>query len=596
MTLSVAIVGLGSRGLGVLERLVALADRPVRVEVIDPSCSGAGVHAVDQPDYLLLNTTAAQVSMFPSAATVGPSAVAGPSLFDWVTARGLRVAADGFTVGPEGREILPTDFLPRRLLGEYLGWFLDRLLERAPGHVRVTLHRTTAVDLRDAEPDLVLDLADGSSVRVAAAYLTTGYPAPPPAAGADRVIPAPYPLPAAVAGVRPGEVVAVGGFGLSAMDVVSALTVGRGGRWVDGVYRPSGLEPVILLHSRTGVPLRARPQVVRFGPAYEPRVFTEAGIDAVRAAADGPLDFERDLLPLVLAEMRVAYRLATGVTFPDRADVLAVLDELDAEHGVFDARALFDGAATVDLASAAAYQEWLAGVLRADLAEGLLGFTGSPVKAALDVLRALRDTFRYAVDFGGLTPESADEFARTTVPALNRAVVGPQYERHAELLALLAAGVVAAPFGPSPAVAREDGRWRVSSTRLAAPYSRLVDRLVVAYVEPPGVGTTTDPLLAALHRAGRLRRHRPDSRHVHGVDVDRDQHPIGAGGRADLRLVVLGPLCEGTTFYNNLVPSPGIWSRPVHDAHRTVQALLARTGGGPPPGGGGPPPGAAPGG
>jgi hypothetical protein len=318
-------------------------------------------------------------------------------------------------------------------------------------------------------------------------------------------------------------------------------------------------------------------------------LFTEAGIDAVRAAVGGPLDFDRDLLPLVLAEMRVAYRLAVArlagaehallARFADPAAIPAVLDQLDAELGPFDARALFDGASTMDVTSSKGYQEWLGGLVRADLAEGLLGFAGSPVKAALDVLRALRDTFRYAVDFGGLTPASADEFARRTVPALNRAVVGPQYERHAELLALMDAGVVATPFGPAPAVGWDAGaeRWRVSSTRLVRPYSRLVDRLIVAYVEPPGVGTTTDPLLSALHRAGRLRRHRPDSPHVHGVDVDRDQHPIGADGRPDQRLFVLGPLCEGTTFYNNLVPSPGIWSRPVHDAHRTAESLLART-------------------
>ena len=99
-------------------------------------------------------------------------------------------------------------------------------------------------------------------------------------------------------------------------------------------------------------------------------------------------------------------------------------------------------------------------MIRADLAEGLLGFAGSPVKAGLDVLRALRDTFRYVVDFGGLTAASLDDFTVRTVPALNRAVVGPQWERHAELLALLAAGVARAPFGPEPVVTAAGGRGR----------------------------------------------------------------------------------------------------------------------------------------
>ena len=60
-----------------------------------------------------------------------------------------------------------------------------------------------------------------------------------------------------------------------------------------------------------------------------------------------------------------------------------------------------------------------------------------------------------------------------------------------------------------------------------------------------------------------------------GIDVDRDQHPLGADGTPNQRIWVLGPLCEGATFYNNLVPSPGVYSRPVADAHRCAAAMLA---------------------
>src|SRR5690606_40823001 len=69
----VAVSGLGTRGLRVAERIVTLADQagaaygPIQVELIDPRGDGAGIHTTDQPDYLLLNTTASQVSMFPDA-------------------------------------------------------------------------------------------------------------------------------------------------------------------------------------------------------------------------------------------------------------------------------------------------------------------------------------------------------------------------------------------------------------------------------------------------------------------------------------------------------------------------------------------------
>jgi uncharacterized NAD(P)/FAD-binding protein YdhS len=536
------------------------------------------------------------VSMFPDAATVGDDVDApGPSLYDWVTGRGLRLGDDGYTVGAAGRPIRPTDFLPRRVLGEYLAWVLDEVRRRAPAHVEVRLHRAEAVDLAPGPAGLEVTLSTGDRLRVEHAFLTTGY-TPNTVVdltpdGRRRRTEGPYPLPDRVADIEPGQVAALGGFGLSAMDVMSCLTVGRGGRFVpdtrDGAggalrYLPSGREPTLLFLSRTGLPCRARPRTVEFGPPYRPLVFTTATVDAVRRARGGPLDFAADVLPLVLTEVRVAYRRCqarldgtTAALEADlAADVAATLDRLDTERDRFDAAEAFDGAAGMLLDGPEAYQKWLAEVIRADLAEGVLGFAGSPVKAGLDVLRALRDTFRYVVDFGGLTAASLDDFSCRTVPALNRAVVGPQWERHAELLALFAAGIARAPFGPAPVARWDAGRWTVSSTRLAEPYTAEVDWVVAAHIELPAVDSSASPLIAALRRRGVIRPHRPDSRWVRGVDVDRDQHPLDTAGRPDRRIRVLGPLCEGTTFYNNLVPSPNVHSRPVHDAHRCVAALL----------------------
>lgn len=600
---TVAVIGLGSRGLGVLERIVTLARRAgpaagaIRVDVVDPACTGAGVHDPAQPDYLLLNTTCAQVSMFPDGRTVGDAVDSpGPSLYEWVTERRLRLADDGFTVGAAGRPIRPTDFLPRRLLGDYLGWFLRQLLRRAPGHVELRLRRTEAVDLTGTPGGpLTVVLADGARLRVDHAFLTTGYTPNTvvelTADGHRELTAGPYPLPARVADVRPGESVAVGGFGLSAMDLMSCLTVGRGGRFVadrDGAclrYRPSGREPALLFFSRTGLPCRARPRTVEFGRAYRALVFTPAAVDLARLARGGPLDFDADVLPLVLTEMRVGYRrcqarldgAAAALEAELARGVTAALDRLDAERGRFDPAEALDGSVGMALEGSETYQKWLVEVVRADLDEGLLGFAGSPLKAGLDVLRELRDTFRHVVDFGGLTAASLDDFTRRTVPVLNRAVVGPQWERHAELLALIDAGIARVPFGPAPVVARDRraGRWTIASTRLAEPYAADADRVVAAHVEPPAVEDSASPLIAALHRSGTIRPHRPDSRWVRGIDVNRDQHPLDSAGRADRRVWVLGPLCEGATFYNNLVPSPNVHSRPVHDAHRCVAAMLA---------------------
>jgi uncharacterized NAD(P)/FAD-binding protein YdhS len=605
MTRSVAIIGLGSRGLGVLERIVALSGPDdIVVEVIDPAGTGAGVHAVGQPDYLLLNTTCGQVSMFPDPLSVGPdTAGRGPSLYDWAVARGLRMAADGFTIGTAGiagRDLRPTDFLPRRLLGEYLGWFFEQLRRQLPGHVRLVVHRGEAVDISTA-PDggLVIALADGGTVAADFAFLTTGYTASTSPAtvspATERQLAEPYPLPESLEAIAPGQTVAIGGFGLSAMDALSCLTVGRGGRFRrdqgDVEYLPSGREPAIVMYSRSGVPCRARPLVTRFEISYDPLVFTPAAIDALRSARGGarePLDFDADVMPLILTEMRIAYRRCQArCDGPDAEQALrqklkgpslaTKLDELDTVHGRFDPGAAFAGSAGLRLGDGAAYQRWFADTIRRDLGEGLLGFAWSPVKAALDIFRELRDTVRYVADFGGLTPASADDFYGRVVPLMNRAVVGPQYERHAELLALMSAGLVQVPLGPAPTVTPNEAGYTLTSTVLAVAGRRDVDWLLPAQVPLPAVDDSASPLLSSLARRGWIRRSAPGCRHLPGIDVDSGQHPLAADGTPNQRIWVLGPLCEGATFYNNLVPSPGVYSRPAADAHRCAAAMLRQS-------------------
>lgn len=605
---SVAIIGLGSRGLGVLERIVTLAARAgpsagaVRVEVVDPTCRGGGVHDTGQPDYLLLNTPCAQVSMFPDRFTVGAEVgEPGPTLYEWARARGLRLGEDGCTVGERGRALRPTDYLPRRLLGEYLEWFRDGLLGRAPAHVSVTMRATEALDLTDG-PDrsLLVACSDGAQVRAGYAFLTTGYTpnvdGGAGAPGSHRAIPLPYPLPERTAVVAAGQSVAIDGLGLTAMDLVSCLTVGRGGRHVESAgrlrYVPSGGEPALLLFSRSGIPFRVRPAVYGTERRHDPAVFTDGAVDVLRAGSRAGLDFDRDVLPLLLAEMRVAYRRCQARTgAADRAAGAAelaelegtadavrlarLLDALDARLGPFDAPAAFEGSAAMALDGAESYQRWLTDAVARDLAEGTIGVSRSPLKAALEVFEDLRDTIRRAVDFGGLTEASLRAFLCRTVPRMNRAVVGPQLERHAELLALVAAGIAHAPFGPAPAVTWDEGtgRWLIASTRLRVPHAREADWIVSAHSPWPTVDASASPLIDALFRRGRLRRHR----RLHAVDVDAGQHPLDACGRADRRIWILGPLCEGATYYNNLVPFPDDFSRPVHDAHRCVAELLRRS-------------------
>ena len=72
--IAVAIVGMGPRGLTVLERILEHAHSlpeasRLDIEVFEPGDCGQGVHPAGQSDHLLINTVASQVTMFARAAS-----------------------------------------------------------------------------------------------------------------------------------------------------------------------------------------------------------------------------------------------------------------------------------------------------------------------------------------------------------------------------------------------------------------------------------------------------------------------------------------------------------------------------------------------
>ncbi len=68
---TIAIIGMGSRGLSILEQLIGMSrhatQQPMHIEVFDPQPPGSGLHHAQQADYLMLNTMAGQLSAFSSA-------------------------------------------------------------------------------------------------------------------------------------------------------------------------------------------------------------------------------------------------------------------------------------------------------------------------------------------------------------------------------------------------------------------------------------------------------------------------------------------------------------------------------------------------
>lgn len=564
--LRIAIVGMGSRGLSLLEQFIALHrhdGRTLHIDLFDPQTPGSGLHQSEQPDYLMLNTMAGQLSAFSTAhpATEPP----GMSFLAWCQAHDLRLDARGHVDSSgQGRPIGFGDFVPRRLLGRYLQDSYRWLLGHCPQALQV---RHVAQRVVGAQP-----LAEGWQLRTQqgecraydALFITCGHATAAP-------------LPADI-----GQRVAIEGLGLSAMDTLAALTEGRGGRFVADSslagwrYVPSGAEPRLYLYSRSGRPFHARPHYDGAERHLWPRLyFTAAAIEARRRqAAQGQLDFTGEVLPLIEDEMRAVFYQASvwreapaqlsdlqqalrhAVGTPERHALFARLGE---QWGPFDpaqwhATERWNGAPD-------SYAAWFRQWIEHDLIRSRSGTSRSPLTQALEVWRDYRDLLRRVADHDGLQAPSTQAFYAVYAGVSNRLVGGPQCERYEDLLALIEAGVVEV-LAPAQASMLE------------------VDHLIQARVSPSGLLHYRNELLTDLLRQGLIHAAHPYP--ADGVAIDAANRALRPDGRTHSCLWVLGPAVEGCTFYNHYVPTPDPHClaplqarRAVHDCLHSLTPLLS---------------------
>ncbi|MFH8367513.1 FAD/NAD(P)-binding protein [Streptomyces sp. NPDC018031] len=627
---AIAVVGSGPRGTSVLERLCASAAElapgtRVTVHMIDPAPPGAGrVWRTDQPAELLMNTVASQVTLFTDASVTCEGPVRpGPSLYQWAVAQGERLG--------------PDDYPPRSLYGRYLEWVFDRVVRTAPESVTVLPHTTRAVRLgQDGDGTQRLALEDGRELTgLSAVVLAQGHlPARPDAVEEEftayaarhglRYHPPANPADLDLSDVAPGEPVLLRGLGLNFFDHMALFTTGRGGVFApDGrgglVYLPSGREPRLHAGSRRGVPYHSRGDNAK-GPCgrHEPLLLTPGVIARFReraAAGDAP-DFLAEVWPLIAKETETVYyeALLAGRPRPPApatagappggaprdpagfrgrflrtvhgsAAEAAVL----AEHGIGAAeRWSWEAVARPyrghEFGDAAGFRDWLLRYLRQDVAHARLGNVAGPVKAALDVLRDLRNELRQIVDHRGLPGASRRAHLDRWYTPLNAFLsIGPPRRRIEEMVALVEAGVLRVlgpglevvcqdPGGPAPG-------FRARSTEVPGP-AVTVTTLIEARLPEPDVRRTADPLLADLLRTGGCRPHQVDGYRTGGLDVTPEPYRLlDAAGRPHPRRFAIGVPTEGVHWVTAAGARPGVNSVTLCDTDAVARAALRVTAG-----------------
>ncbi|MEO8531345.1 MAG: FAD/NAD(P)-binding protein, partial [Deltaproteobacteria bacterium] len=308
--LRIAIVGFGPRGLGALEALVRRAlqqGASVAVDIFDPGdWPAAGPNfSPDEDPLCQLNLPLRSIDLPPPVlGTFGDFA------------QSLK--------GRFGPEIFP----PRAALGTYLNERFAALLSELPAQIVVQthqLHITNAV-WRGAAWTLRANPQDfGPYDHV---LLTLGQPETRPdeqvqrwrkhADAHDLTLTDAYPGAALVQSAEAwaGRNVAIRGLGLSALDVIRLLTLGLGGRVVDGRYHPSGREPSrIIPFSLDGHAPAPKPATKEFDARFDltPVEDTEFA-QTLEAALDGPAKDALSRICKVMAgpALRILRDIGTG--------------------------------------------------------------------------------------------------------------------------------------------------------------------------------------------------------------------------------------------------------------------------------------------
>ena len=199
------------------------------------------------------------------------------------------------------------------MIGRYLSWSAEHLLKNLPPNLRVVIavgHSFAAVRTERHDP---------------AASLGAG------------IVTNPFPTHERLKALDSRNTVAIRGLGLTGLDVLAELTIGRGGRFeptdpgAPPRYVASGDEPKIYMYSRSSCPVRARPDGSDGGGThFAPVILTD---DRAAQVLDGPrpIDFRAAVFPLILAEM--TQRLSTGSVRGLAPEPLAMIRQWFADGG-----------------------------------------------------------------------------------------------------------------------------------------------------------------------------------------------------------------------------------------------------------------------
>ncbi|MDF1872394.1 FAD/NAD(P)-binding protein [Vannielia sp.] len=452
MTHRIAFIGMGPRGLGAAEALLALWPEAM-IEVFDPGMHpGAGPNfSPDQSPHCLLN----------------------------LPLRNLDIARDGTLIDDITGD--PERFPARAELGQHLCQRFNAL--------GLTHHHRAVRDIQhdEASGGWMLSTPQGPEGPFAEVLIAPGQPRSHPDPQFSKwkahaqehaldLVPA-YPDRAllAVAKGWAGKAVGVRGLALSSIDVVRLLTLGMGGRFKAGRYLPSGMEPArIVPFSLNGLPPAPKPATATLDAGFDATEAETARFEAALAEAlDSPAE---PPLAMICAALEVPVERITG----DRA---ATRDWLAAERE--------NPGSQEDRAA----PEVLRGLIA--MADG--SASASPGYVAGQVWRKWQDALRKGFNPRDVAPEIAQAVTGFD-DGMKRFSYGPPLTSATELMTLIEDGRVDMRAVDDPDIVTGPDGWRLCNDEDRVEVAAMVD----AVLPSPDLSIVSDPLIARLRDRGVL--------------------------------------------------------------------------------------------
>lgn len=579
--ITIGIIGLGPRGTAIFEQIImhanTLPENTFHVFLFDPGKLGEGCHSADQPNSFFLNTPASEIAIVnkPNSSQ---------TFQGWINGRST------FSEELYNNNITQHDYYPRALFGRYLSESFKSLLECCPSNLKWSHINDSVIDIKKSScNDWELSLKDCDCVRVNYVHITTGHGVSEKNKNKFSVVQKRskknnHLISSDLNDIPSTHTVAVEGMGLTSFDIVSELTEGRGGHFEEKKngflkYTPSGNEPTIVAFSRSGLPLRAKPKSEGIYSKSIPAFLTDDVIK--KLAYKSPIDFESEVLSLIILEMKHAYYktlLKSDYKSNEKNSSIELekhlidLDNNLPNNLAFSLEKILNPFSLMDIKSQTTYSNSLTNHLKLDYQNACLGIHISPIKSAETILRDLREVFSKLIDFKCVTGESHRWLYKYLLPKIKHLSVGPPRFRVAQWIALIEAEVLTIDLGPNVDCKSSSNQWELKSS--VWPEKKVfADTLIRARLSIQNTEKTS--LIKNMVGRGHAQPFDNGGFKTSGIEVTKYFNVISSTGAVLNTVWATGMPTEGARFYTYTLPSPDRASRFTKDAETAVLSMFS---------------------